>query len=110
MLMLCVAVGLNNGCTVRPRIVKDKTPSFSGGSQTGGWLGFYTNAQGEAFSVINHDAKLRYDALARIYGTNYLVPVIPGAGCSPFTNGTWLIDFEHDVKAREMNWWRKQGR
>jgi hypothetical protein len=107
-LMLCVAVGAINGCrTVTPPPVNDYVVSFDGGHQNGGWLGFHTNAAGEAFCVITPAAKARYDGLAVKWGKAYAAPVKPGDGCQPFTNGTWLIDLEHNVKAIEMNWWNK---
>jgi len=94
------------GCTVTPRIVNDSQPSFDEGKQNSGFLGY--TADGSA--VITSNALARYNALCVRYGTNFLVPVRPGDGVQPFTNGTFLIDAQHNVDAQKMNRWLKEGR
>lgn len=106
MLTLLALVGLSNGCTtVTPKIVHDDTPSFDGGAQTSGFLGYLPDGSG----VISQHAADRYNSLIAKYGDRYTVPLKPNAGLTPYTNGTVRIDAEHNVKAQEMNRWRKSN-
>lgn len=106
-LLLAVLIG-QSSCTttVTPKIVRDSTASFDGNAQNSGFLG-YTE---DGYGVITEKARKRYNALIKTYGKRYPVTLKPDAGLKAFTNGTWLIDNEHDVKATEMNLWRKSGR
>lgn len=107
MLMLLVGLGLSeSGCTTTPKIVRDDTPSFSEtGKQDSGFLGYTDDGHG----VIVESARARYNALIAKYGDRFTVPLKPDAGITPYTNGTYLIDPAHNVKAMEMNRWRKSN-
>lgn len=95
------------GCTVTPKAFKDSTPSFDGGEMNSGLIGFYTNEQSVSFMVVTPHFRERFDALAPVYGTNFLPAVKPGEGFSPFTNGTYLLNLEGLYKFSVMNRKRK---
>jgi hypothetical protein len=104
MLMLLAVIGLSS-CTVTPKTVRDKTASFDGNQQNSGFLGY----DGEGYGIITSNALARYNGLIAKYGERYAPPLKPNAGVTPHTNGTFRIDNAHDVRAREMNRWRRSG-
>jgi len=92
------------GCTVTPRIVRSPAPSYDGGSLNSGFIGFAESGSG----IITSHARERYNALARVYGGRFLVPVRPDDGLTAGSvPATWLIDPEHLVKFQQMNRWDK---
>lgn len=99
------------GCTVTPKHFVQHEISFDHGIQNGGFIGYIQGGTNDGWGVITSDAKSRYDRLVeRFGGTNYFtVAIIRGEGLVPFTNGTWLIDPEHNRKAQTMNRWRKES-
>jgi hypothetical protein len=94
------------GCTVRPVAVEASLPSFDGGQLNSGFLGYTSNRLG----VLTPHGYGRYNALIGQYGNRFAPPLAPGAGCKPHTNGTWLIDAQHEVYFKTMNRWRKNGK
>ncbi len=93
------------GCTVTPKKVSATVASFDGGAQNSGFLGYTTNG-----GVLTPHAFERYNALSARYGTNFVPALTPAAGCAAFTNGTWLIDAQHEIYFKTMVRWRKEGR
>lgn len=110
-LTLLALTGLSSGCTrtIIPPSVRDSGASFDGGQKDSGFRGWYTNSNGAVFAVMSPKAHDRYNALVSKFGNQYPVPLKNNDGTQSFTNGTWLIDSEHDVKFREMNGWSKSG-
>lgn len=103
-LLLMLAVLIAVGCTVVPKPVVDRQPSFSEtGKQDSGFLGSLPDRSG----VFTASAVARYNLLAKDFGDKLFPPVKPGDGVSPFTNGTYRIDAAHRVKFGEMNQLRK---
>jgi hypothetical protein len=94
------------GCTVIPRNVRSPVASFSGTNQNSGFIGFASDGQG----IINAQKRDEYNALARQYGTHWLVPVKPDDGLRATTTNTWIIDQEHLVKFQHMQWLRNQDK
>ena len=97
------------GCIIRPRTIHDSHASFDGGVANSGNLGFYTNNAGVPFMVITPHKMARYEAMILAgYGTNFLPHLKVAEGVTPFTNGTWLLDLEHQEKFSVMNQRRKE--
>ena len=104
--LLLAAIGLSScrgGLTVTPREVRDTVASFDGNAQNSGFLGYTP----EGIGVITPHARERYNDATQLYGDRFTPKLVRDAGLTPFTNGTWLIDNEHDVKAREMFRWQR---
>lgn len=93
------------GCTVTPKIVNDNTPSFDGEVQNGGFIGFDSRGYG----IITPNARARYNSLIEVYGKKFAPPLVYDVGLTATSTNTYLIDPQHDVYARTMNWWKKQG-
>jgi hypothetical protein len=91
------------GCTVTPRQVQDTGASFDGNERTSGFLGYTADGSG----VITSNALARYNGLIDQFGKRYTPPLQHNAGVTPFTNGTFKIDAQHNVRAQEMNGWKK---
>ena len=105
-----VLYGCRGGLTVTPRTVRDNVASIGvSGTANGGWLGYWTNAAGVTYSVIDADARARYNELiAEGWGTNIRPRLVTqDAGVEPFTNGTFLINLMHDEAMGLMNQRRK---
>jgi hypothetical protein len=92
-------------CTVTPIQVKDNTPSFDGASQNSGFIGF----DDRGYGIITPNARARYNGLIEVYGKKFTPPLTPDVGLTLTSSNTYLIDPQHDVYARSMNHWKKQG-
>lgn len=108
LLLAVVLVGAPSGCTVIPRHVSASQPSFDGGRQDSGFVGFDKDGNG----IITGTARNRYNALVKLYGAKFLVPLSEDDGIKPGpvieTRQTWLIDPEHLVKFQTMARWHRE--
>jgi hypothetical protein len=96
------------GCIIRPKPVQHTMPSYDGNEANSGVIELFA---GDGARITDH-ARDRYNALALKYGTRFEVPVKPDDGIKPglLSAGkpTWLIDREHLVKWRQMEFWKAQ--
>ena len=102
---LVISALVIGACTVAPPVLKDQVPSFDGGVQNSGFLGF-TNGMG----LITVTARMRYNLLIERYGNQFIPPLEHDAGI--FTNvpgQSYFIDKQHLVDFATMNRWSKSG-
>ena len=96
-------MGITLSCTVLPEPPHETTPSFDGGAQNSGFLGFDAAGRG----ILTANARARYNALIATYGARYAPPLTLDAGLTPTATNTFLIEPQFLVDFREMNRWRK---
>lgn len=96
--------------TITPKPIVAEDASFDDGVKNSGFLFFMPDKSG----CITEGARERYNALIKIYGKDFLIPLDKDAGIKvgPVIDKkqTYLIDPEHLVKFGQMNQWRKEGR
>lgn len=93
-----IAVGFTGCGTVVPKSVAAETASFDGNEQTSGIL----SSSPAGFVVTGH-FRDRYNALVKVYGHEFTVPLKRDEGVTRMDGGRWLIDREHMTKFLEMN-------
>jgi len=86
--------------------VKDLQPSFDGGVQNSGFIGFTVDGSG----IITPHARDRYNGLVQIYGTNFVPVLRVDAGITATPSNAFVIDAQHLVDFATMNRWRKNAR
>ena len=92
-------------CTAVPPTIEDVSPSFDGGLQNSGFLGF-TNGM----ALITVNAWLRYNSLIERYGNQIIPPLEFNAGVTTNVPGvSYLLDKQHLVDFATMNRWFKAG-
>jgi hypothetical protein len=99
--MLAVA-----GCTIRPAIVRPRLPSYDGTNLTSGVK--IQPIKGGSI-LISKTARDRYNALVRLYGTRFLVPLNEDAGLTPSATaeGEWWMTPEAFEHWATMAHWRR---
>ncbi len=100
--LLC-GFAVQPGCTVIPQTVSDNAPSFDGGVQNSGFIGYDAVGNG----ILTPNARTRYNLLIEQFGKRYLPPLKIDDGIIPTTTNTFLIAPQYLVDFREMNRWRK---
>jgi hypothetical protein len=95
------------GCTstVAPKIVTSERPSWDGGQENSGVLGFTADNS----EVITAHARDRYNGLVAVYGTNFSPALVFDSGLKPTGTNTFILDAQHSSAFSKMNRARKQG-
>ncbi len=109
-LVLALSFVLLGGCvnTVIPKQATPTVATIDGGEQNSGLIRFDDLGRG----VITTGARERYNALVRLYGNQFLVPLVEDAGVQSGAfedkyGPTYLIDAEHlRCFAIMANWYR----
>lgn len=104
-LPLLAATLLINGCTVVPKPVVDKVPSFSGNSQDSGFLGYAPDGSG----MITFRKFEQYNDLIALYGNKFIPPIQTNEGITRTGTNVFLIDKEHLVDFAIMLKWRREN-
>lgn len=95
------------GCasTVTPHRVEAKQASFDQGQQNSGIINLTATG-----AIITGRAKDRYNALADVYGNQWMPAIKAGYGLTDLGDGTWLISKEALEKWLVMAEWHRMGR
>ena len=104
-LTLLAATWLINGCTVIPKSVVDKVPSFDGNEQNSGFIGYAPDGQG----ILTFHKFEEYNDLIASYGYKFTPPIQTSDGITPTSTNTFLIDKEHLSDFAMMLHWKRSG-
>lgn len=107
MLMLFVTILLtSSSCTIVPKPVSPKQPSYDGGVQNSGFIGFTSSGAG---MLTFHKAD-EYNQLVAKYGSRFVPPVKTGDGLTMTATNVVVIDQEHLVDFETMLFWKRNLR
>lgn len=93
-------------CTVTPVHTTAAVPSYDGGVQNSGLLGYHTNGA-VVYRVLTPHSHDRYNGLIDVYGDRFIPHLKHDDGVVPFGTN-YLIDPQHWVYALQMNRWRTE--
>lgn len=104
-LFLLAAVLIINACTIRPGIVRPRSASYDGTNLNSG-VKIQPTKGGPI--LISNTARQRYNALVRLYGTRFLVPLAEDAGLTPgAAEGEWWMSPQAFVDWATMAHWHR---
>lgn len=105
LLLTVLAINAVVSCTIRPAIVRARLPSYDGTNLNSGVKA--QQGPGQPL-LISNNARNRYNALVRLYGTRFLVPLHEDAGLVPGpAEGEWLMSPQAFVDWATMAHWHR---